>query len=200
MFDDITMIESALQEGDDIEQKIIPFEFCRTPLMWAVFVDRPISAEILIEKGANMYARDYEEKTPLHIAAMEGRVDIVELLSHHGPDAMFMVDKYGNLPWTHAFRSFHMNSRPSMSKIFKDIADHLYQHMIAIRDETRQRELAFAMITNERLGHVSRGHEIHQDIIREILHGETVNLCRDTEWEDLMQTQIETICKRTSPT
>jgi len=43
-------------------------------------------AELLLEHGADINARDNEDQTPLHTAAEYGRVAVVKLLLTHGAD------------------------------------------------------------------------------------------------------------------
>ena len=41
---------------------------------------------LLIDKGAQVEAKDWDRRTPLHFAAMRGHVEIVRLLCDHGAD------------------------------------------------------------------------------------------------------------------
>ena len=51
----------------------------------------------LIEKGADVNAKDNGGATPLHYAAMEGHTDVVELLISKGADVN-AKDKWGDTP------------------------------------------------------------------------------------------------------
>ncbi|MGY8713552.1 MAG: ankyrin repeat domain-containing protein, partial [Verrucomicrobiia bacterium] len=58
-----------------------------TPLGWAAVNDTPFEiAKFLIDKGANVNARDLIENTPLHDAAGAGHREIVALLNSKGAD------------------------------------------------------------------------------------------------------------------
>ena len=58
-----------------------------TPLAWAAVNDTPFEiAKFLIDKGANVNARDHIESTPLHDAAGAGHREIVALLISKGAD------------------------------------------------------------------------------------------------------------------
>ena len=48
----------------------------RTPLHWAVIRHNTTIAEILVQAGANVMAKDYQENTPLHIVAWLGDIEI----------------------------------------------------------------------------------------------------------------------------
>jgi ankyrin repeat protein len=54
------------------------------------------SVEMLLKKGCNTKYRDKDGNTPLHLAALNGRVDVVELLISHGAD----VNARDNYGWT----------------------------------------------------------------------------------------------------
>ncbi|MHC4704673.1 MAG: ankyrin repeat domain-containing protein, partial [Planctomycetota bacterium] len=53
--------------------------------------------EWLLAKGANVNARDRWDRTPLHIATIEGRVDIVERLKQAGANVN-VIDYKGRTP------------------------------------------------------------------------------------------------------
>jgi ankyrin repeat protein len=56
----------------------------RTPLHAAAWKDFLDVARLLIEKGAEVDARDEDGGTPLHTAAEEGSLDVARLLIEHG--------------------------------------------------------------------------------------------------------------------
>ena len=57
-----------------------------TPLHLAAKGNRPEAAEYLISNGAEIDARDTQQKTPLHEAAWHGWLDVAKILVRHGAD------------------------------------------------------------------------------------------------------------------
>lgn len=60
--------------------------YYETPLHYAVFHGNLEITEYLIEKGADVNARNRNSDTPLHLAAMNGNVDIAKILLKHNAD------------------------------------------------------------------------------------------------------------------
>lgn len=59
----------------------------QTPLWYAVFSGHTEMVKYLLSLGANANARGGDNKwTPMHVAALKGRKDIVDLLRAHGGD------------------------------------------------------------------------------------------------------------------
>ena len=58
----------------------------RTPLHFIAQIGPPYVAQLLIDKGANVNARDTLGDTPLHYASLSNQVDIARLLLEHGAD------------------------------------------------------------------------------------------------------------------
>ena len=56
----------------------------------------------LIEKGANIEAKDEYQKTPLHMASNYGKTDVVKYLVSKGANKN-AKDKYGNTPYYWAY-------------------------------------------------------------------------------------------------
>uniref|UniRef100_A0A8C2XJU3 asparaginase n=1 Tax=Cyclopterus lumpus TaxID=8103 RepID=A0A8C2XJU3_CYCLU len=62
--------------------------------------------EALKEMGTNMCLSDYDGRTPLHIAACEGHLKLVEYLLSHGA-TVYAKDRYGDTPLSNAVRFRH---------------------------------------------------------------------------------------------
>ncbi|KXH68953.1 hypothetical protein CSAL01_09196 [Colletotrichum salicis] len=59
----------------------------QTPLYLSILQDHPIVAEFLVKKGANLQILNTNKRwTALHLAALIGSLDIVEMLINHGAD------------------------------------------------------------------------------------------------------------------
>lgn len=57
-----------------------------------------------IAAGADVNAADYDKRTPLHIAAAEGKLSLVELLVVEGGADLAAADRWGNTPLAEAQR------------------------------------------------------------------------------------------------
>ena len=75
-----------------------------TPLMNAVQMNHATIANLLIKKGADVHAKDGEDRTVLHQAARNGDYDLVKLLLERGCDAR-AVSKFGDTPFLEAVYS-----------------------------------------------------------------------------------------------
>ncbi|XP_069391208.1 60 kDa lysophospholipase isoform X4 [Paralichthys olivaceus] len=62
--------------------------------------------EALKEMGTNLCLGDYDGRTPLHIAACEGHLNVVEYLLSHGA-TVYAKDRYGDTPLCNAVRFRH---------------------------------------------------------------------------------------------
>ncbi|KAM3594180.1 uncharacterized protein V6R79_003669 [Siganus canaliculatus] len=62
--------------------------------------------EALKEMGSNLCLGDYDGRTPLHIAACEGYLNVVEYLLSHGA-TVYAKDRYGDTPLCNAVRFRH---------------------------------------------------------------------------------------------
>src|SRR5262249_28456186 len=66
-----------------------------------VRLDLPAEVKSLLEKGVAVDGKDKEGRTPLHVAALERRAAMVELLAKHKPD-LNPLDKKGLTPLHYA--------------------------------------------------------------------------------------------------
>lgn len=66
---------------------------------WACQLNHYSTAELLLKAGISRDARNKVDRTPLHVTATEGHVDILKLLLKHGVDvdAVDMVHHCRNL-------------------------------------------------------------------------------------------------------
>jgi hypothetical protein len=58
----------------------------RTCLLTAAYIGHLNICRLLIDKGADIEAKDFYDSTPLHNAASQGHIEIVRLLCNHGAD------------------------------------------------------------------------------------------------------------------
>lgn len=58
---------------------------------------------MLFLQGANLSMEDYDGRTPLHIAACEGHLKLVQYLLSQGA-TVYAKDRYGNTPLRNAVR------------------------------------------------------------------------------------------------
>lgn len=54
-------------------------------------------------QGSNLCLEDYDGRTPLHIAACEGHLNMVQYLLSHGA-TVYARDRYGDTPLCNAVR------------------------------------------------------------------------------------------------
>uniref|UniRef100_A0A3B3CT71 asparaginase n=1 Tax=Oryzias melastigma TaxID=30732 RepID=A0A3B3CT71_ORYME len=62
--------------------------------------------EALKEMGSNLCLGDYDGRTPLHVAACEGHLKVVQYLLSHGA-SVYVKDRYGDTPLSNAVRFRH---------------------------------------------------------------------------------------------
>jgi len=71
-----------------------------TPLFDAIFKGRVGFAQMLLERGALIDARDNRGRTPLHKAVEKGKIQVARLLLEHGADVNAR-DQSGRTPSQH---------------------------------------------------------------------------------------------------
>ena len=88
---DIETVKAQLIEGADPNAR--DRELGATPLSWATLFNQFEVGEFLIQKGADVNARNRDGGTPLHGAAFLGHADIAALLIQKGADVNARNDK-----------------------------------------------------------------------------------------------------------
>ena len=63
----------------------------------------------LIMQGVDFELGDYDGRTPLHLAASEGHIEIVEYLIDAGLTNINPIDRWGNTPYDDAVRGGYEN-------------------------------------------------------------------------------------------
>lgn len=72
---------------DPSQASLKNFGYTKTSLLHAACYDgKPEIAELLIELGADVNARERDLRTPLHHAANQGHLEVIDLLVRHGAD------------------------------------------------------------------------------------------------------------------
>jgi len=90
-------------------------EYGQTCLMTAARSGHLAICRLLIDKGAQLEAKNSNGSTPLHHAAIQGHVEIVRLLCDHGAD----VEARGNAGW----RPLHTAVWKGHISIVKELID-----------------------------------------------------------------------------
>ena len=83
MAGNINAINQAMTDGADVNAKDDLYGGW-TPLHYAVSGGHMEVAKLFLTKGANVNAKNDNIKTPLDVAAQEGRTEIADLLRKHG--------------------------------------------------------------------------------------------------------------------
>lgn len=91
----VEVVKSLLDKDPDLVKAVDGKG--KTPLHSAVTYKRMDVMELLLDKGADIGARDITGMTPLHVAAMLGRSDEAKWLLEHGADPE-VKDDYGDMP------------------------------------------------------------------------------------------------------
>jgi len=102
----------------DVEAKIGGKEDGRTCLMTAALHGHLDICRLLIEKGAQVKAKDRSGYTPLHYAAEKGRIEIVRLLCDLGADVEARITE-----WPRGSRPLHMAAAYGHISIMKELIE-----------------------------------------------------------------------------
>ncbi|WP_395463020.1 ankyrin repeat domain-containing protein [Wolbachia endosymbiont of Cantharis cryptica] len=92
-FGNMRIVESLINKMDDDDMVNTKNRFGSTPLHLAVAWREPEMVSLLIERGADIEAKDNNGKTPLHLAVAWREPEMVSLLIERGADIEAMVSK-----------------------------------------------------------------------------------------------------------
>ncbi|XP_011206357.2 uncharacterized protein LOC105228280 [Bactrocera dorsalis] len=114
----------AIIAKNKVDASYVPIERGISPLHYACGMDNAAVAvdiiKIFLEGGADANVRSNENMTPLHVAAIFGRVDIVVLLLKYGARHDFLDDER-KTPIHYAIEECHFD-------VLEVIRDHIFQH------------------------------------------------------------------------
>jgi glutamate dehydrogenase len=97
----------------------------------------------LLESGANVNSTDYDFRTPLHIAAAAGNVDVVKFLLDNG--AVNIFDRFGGLPIHDAQRGNHQKCTDIL-KTQSTSLDSMFEQGLGM---DKQVQKVFDLVVNE---------------------------------------------------
>ena len=104
-------------KADDITSDMFIASSCRVPCMTPLhFVQSAACAKILLEHGADMCAQDCMGKTPVAMATLNGRLDVLEALCHHGAP-LNLASSWGATPLMYAQYGRSKTERVSATEI-----------------------------------------------------------------------------------
>ncbi|KNC83936.1 hypothetical protein SARC_03830 [Sphaeroforma arctica JP610] len=90
-------VERLLDSGEDINQTFKEHTGeVRTPLHWAVWLEKEKMVRLLLERGSDPNVPDQDQASPLHIAAAFAQPEMMKLLLDHKAD----VNIPGQRNWT----------------------------------------------------------------------------------------------------
>lgn len=88
-------VKAMLDRDPSLLEK--PNDLGKTPLFFAVTFDQMDVAKLLVDRGANINAKDITGLTPLHVAAFMGHKDMVVFLLEKGVP-IESLDNFGDTP------------------------------------------------------------------------------------------------------
>lgn len=104
-------------KADDITSGIIVSNSCQVPCMTALhFAQSRECVEILLEHGADMAAQDCMGKTPVSMATLDGRLDVLKTLCNHRAP-INLASSWGATPLMYAQYGRSRRERVSATEI-----------------------------------------------------------------------------------
>jgi len=177
-------VGKLLAEGADIEEKGGELEWTALHAA-AVFGDNPLVVRLLLDRGADVAARDKYASAPLHHAALADSEAEAGLLLDYNADVRAR-DSTGNTPLHHA--AIYGSTRVARLLLAKGadvsakncagrtprenatLCSHLQiSAMIEAEEVSRAKWLAFAMGLQERLGAASCVNVLDEGVVRLVL-------------------------------
>ena len=104
-------------KADDVTSGAFISSSCRVPCMTALhFAQSAACVEILLEHGADMAAQDCMGKTPVSMATLDGRVDVLDALCNHRAP-LNLASSWGATPLMYAQYGRSRRGRVSATEI-----------------------------------------------------------------------------------
>jgi len=91
-------------EADDFSDSLAVIE-----LLWAAADNDVRGLQRLVAQGVPLNAQDYDQRTALHLAAVEGQIDAIKYLLDHG-HPLNVRDRWGATPLDEALREEHQEA------------------------------------------------------------------------------------------
>ncbi len=117
----VEMVDLLLDHGADIN-RACPCAGGESPLWAAVASGQVDASRRLLERGADPDRRSFADHTPLHVAALRGFDEIVDLLCDHGADGG-QLDLHGRMPADWARQKGHDSIASKLARRFGPFAD-----------------------------------------------------------------------------
>lgn len=102
---DVDLIDEALEQGADlnirdirVKSEVSTIGYDYTPLMWACYHGKLAQVKELILRGADVNLETRYANTAFHIAAREGKTEVVEYLGDLFPHLLSKPGQYDQLP------------------------------------------------------------------------------------------------------
>ncbi|GAX77319.1 hypothetical protein CEUSTIGMA_g4765.t1 [Chlamydomonas eustigma] len=108
-------IEALCTSLRHVDSGIVTNLLCRS-----VFTNDIAMLKRLLRAGAEPHLEDWDQRTALHIAAAEGRLEAVKLLLEDTQDALNVCDRWGHTPLQEAKRSGHVEVAQYLESVLKE--------------------------------------------------------------------------------
>jgi len=119
--DETQKIVDAISKLEDVNEREEGTN--QTPLHISAQTGNVAVCEALIEKGADLRAKDVKENMPIHIASFYGNADVVELLADKDPSTVNEKNINGNTP-LHCFMNGKCADSDQRNGVFNALVSH----------------------------------------------------------------------------